>query len=460
MDVQSEDTIVAIATALGASGVGIVRLSGPRAVSIVEGMFRPSAGGPLARARSHHLRHGWIEDEGRPVDEVLAVVMRRPRSYTGEDVVEVHCHGGTMVLRTVLELACRRGARLARPGEFTQRAFLNGRIDLTRAEAVGDLVASRSALALQASVNQLRGRLYEEIRELAEQVRQAAALVAAGIDFPDEDVVFTHREDLRARLEAVRGRLEVLLQGAGRGRLMREGLPVAIVGRPNVGKSTLLNPLLREERAIVTEIPGTTRDTVEEAVEMGGLMLRLVDTAGIRRTADPVEQQGIGRARAALERAELALLVLDGSAPLTGDDRLLLDEVPAAASLVVINKADRLGGGRPGWEAELEGRERLLLSAVTGDGLPEMERWIEHWALDGERPVAEEALITNLRQEQAATGAREALDTALAALADGLGEELLAIDLERVLSALGDIVGETTPDDLLGRIFAEFCIGK
>ena len=460
MALRSDETIVAIATPLGVGGVGIVRLSGPRAVAIADGIFRAARGGPLAESPTHLLRYGWALDAGRPVDEVLAVVMRAPHSYTREDVAEVHCHGGVRVLRTVLELALAAGARMAEPGEFTARAFLNGRIDLTQAEAVGDLVRTQSALGLRVSANQLRGRLHEEIEVLRDAVQEVAARVAAGIDFPEEDVVFAQRGEIEARLRRVCDRLAALLARAGQGRIVREGLAVAIVGRPNVGKSSLLNALLRENRAIVTDVPGTTRDTLEEAAEIGGLMLRLVDTAGIRRTEDVVERAGIERARRAMARADLVLLVLDGSAPLTPDDESLLAEVPHAATLVALNKRDRFAGALPGWLARLEGLDWLALSALTGAGLPELEARIRHWALSDERPLLEDALLTNLRQEGAARRAHEAVQGALQALAQGLGEELLAVDLERVLLALGDIVGATTPDDLLNRIFAEFCIGK
>ena len=466
MALKSDDTIVAAATPLGVGGVGIVRLSGGEALAIVDGMFRPAAGGSLAGAESHRMLHGWIERGGVTVDEVLAVAMRAPRSYTREDVVEVHCHGGTVVMRTVLEMALQGGARLAEPGEFTLRAFLHGRIDLTRAEAVGDIVRARSGLALEVSANQLRGRLYEEIRALREAAAQVAALVAAGIDFPEEDVVFAHREEIRERLEGLQSRLEALLAGAARGRILREGLAVAIVGRPNVGKSSLLNALLRENRAIVTGVPGTTRDTLEEAVELGGLMVRLVDTAGIRKNAGVVEREGIARARRAIAEAELVLLVLDGSEPLTGDDEGLLDQCDPAATLVAVNKRDRMecsgsgAGLTPAWSSRLTAFRWEAISALTGEGLAELEEGIRSWALRDERSVSEDALITNLRQEQAARHAFEAVTGAREALEGGLGDELLAVDLERVLSALGDIVGETTADDLLARIFAEFCIGK
>ncbi len=460
MKLIAEDTIAAIATPLGAGGVGIVRISGKDAVATMDPLFRPSAGRRLAKAASHRLQHGWIERDGEPVDEVLAVVMRAPRSYTREDVVEVHCHGGSLVLRTVLELALARGARLAQPGEFTLRAFLSGRLDLTRAEAVADMVGARSQLGLSVSANQLRGRLYEQIQALKEQAAHVAALVGAGIDFPEEDVVFAHRQDILRRMQAVRDGLQALLARAAQGRVLREGLAVAIVGKPNVGKSSLLNALLRESRAIVTAIPGTTRDTLEEQVELGGLAVKLIDTAGIRGTQDVVEQEGIARTRKAMAAADLVLAVLDGTAPLTDEDQQVLAGLPEQACLLVVNKRDRMAADEPQWAASVQGHPRLALSALTGAGLPELEDWIRRWALKEDRPQLEQALITNLRQEQAARRALEGAEAALEALAQGAGEELLAVDLSRVLDALGDIVGETTADDLLNRIFAQFCIGK
>ncbi len=460
MKLNAEDTIAAIATPPGAGGVGIVRVSGPRAVAIVHPLFRPQGRQGLERAASHRMLYGWIERDGQPLDEVLAVVMRAPHSYTRQDVVEVHCHGGALVTRTVLELALKGGARLAQPGEFTLRAFLSGRLDLTRAEAVQDMVEARSEWGLRVSANQLRGGLYGEIQALREDAAHVAALVAAGIDFPEEDVVFAHREDILRRLKGVEAKLVALLETAERGRRMREGLAVAIVGRPNVGKSSLLNALLRENRAIVTEIPGTTRDTLEESLDLGGLALRLIDTAGIRDTADTIEREGIARTRRAVDQADLVLAVLDGSVALTAEDRQVLAMAPDAATLAVINKLDRMAGADPKWVGELGSLPRVSLSALTGAGLAGLETWIRAWAVQDERPLLEHPMLTNLRQQQAAQGALGAVRSALAAIADGLGDELVAVDLARGLDALGDIVGETTADDLLNRIFAEFCIGK
>lgn len=460
MRLKADDTIAAIATPLGSGGIGIVRVSGPRALAIVHPLFRAKGRTGLDRAPSHRMLYGWIEQAGEPVDEVMAVAMRAPHSYTCEDVVEVHCHGGALVTRTVLELALAGGARMAQPGEFTLRAFLNGRLDLTRAEAVNDMVAARSGWGLRASANQLRGRLYGEIQALREDVAQVAALVAAGIDFPEEDVVFAHREDITRKLRAAESRLTTLLRTAAGGRRLREGLAAAIVGRPNVGKSSLLNALLKESRAIVTEVPGTTRDTLEETLDLGGLTVRLIDTAGIRDTTDTVEREGIVRTRRAVDEADLVLAVLDGSEPLTMEDRQVLALAPPGAAVAVINKRDRMPGAAPEWAGVLGDLPHVAVSALRGDGVPELEAWIRQWAVADERPLLEHAVLTNLRQQQAAEAALGAVHSALAAIADGLGDELIAVDLSRALDALGDIVGETTADDLLNRIFSEFCIGK
>jgi len=460
MRLRTDDTIAAIATPPGAGGIGIVRLSGPKALAIVHPLFRPQGRRGLDRAPSHRMLYGWIERGGEPVDEVLAVVMRAPHSYTREDVVEVHCHGGALVTRTVLEMALAGGARMAEPGEFTLRAVLNGRLDLTRAEAVQDMISARSAWGLRASANQLRGRLFGEIHALRDTVAHVAAWVAAGIDFPEEDVVFARREEIGRELQEVAARLERLLATAPGGRRLREGLAVAIVGRPNVGKSSLLNALLKESRAIVTDVPGTTRDTLEETLDLGGLAVRLTDTAGIRETAEPVEREGVARTQRALGEADLVLAVVDGSAPLTAEDRRVLAMAPAGAALAVMNKRDRMPAPVPDGPGVLEGLPCLAVSALRGDGLPELEQWIRQWAVQDERPLLEHAALTNLRQQQASQSALAAVRSALAGVAEGLGEELIAVDLSRALDALGDIVGETTADDLLARIFSEFCIGK
>jgi tRNA modification GTPase len=460
MKFKNDDTIAAIATPPGTGGVAMIRVSGPCAPQIVGRLFRASGKTPLAEAASHRLLHGWIEVEGHMVDEVMAVWMKAPHSYTREDVVEVHCHGGGMAVRAILDGVCAGGARLAEAGEFTFRSFVNGRLDLTQVEAVADIVRAPSRTALTVSANQLRGRLLGAIQGIRDDVRHVSALVNASIDFPEEDVVFTNREACQTRMERARRALEELVHTADQGRILREGLAVAIVGKPNVGKSSLLNALLREERAIVTEVPGTTRDTVEEYVELDGLALRIVDTAGIRDTADRVEQAGIARSRRAIEQADLALLVLDGTRPLDADDRSLLDTLEPGRAIVVVNKRDLFGARGPDWQSNVDAFRRVEISALHREGLDELQHAIRGWAHLDDRPAWESALITNLRQKHAAERALRGCEDALRTIASGKGEELLSVDLSRVLDALGDIVGETTAEDLLDRIFADFCIGK
>ncbi|MDH4122093.1 MAG: tRNA uridine-5-carboxymethylaminomethyl(34) synthesis GTPase MnmE [Deltaproteobacteria bacterium] len=456
---RNEDTIAAVATPPGVGGVAIVRVSGPRAVALTDPLFHPTGQTGLARAPSHRLLHGWVVDAGRRLDEVLAVVMRAPRSYTREDVVELHCHGGHAAVRAVLDLVLAGGGRMAAPGEFTWRAFMNGRLDLTQAEAVADLVVSGTPTALAVNAAQLGGRLQQEIGALKEQLLRGAALVAAAIDFPEEQDWTEHQGELARLLDQTAGRLEELVGGADQGRILAEGLRVAILGRPNVGKSSLLNALLGEDRAIVTDVPGTTRDTLEELARVGGVMTRLIDTAGIRASQDLVEQMGIARARRAMASADLVLLVLDGSAPLEPDDRELLAQVPPG-TLLVVNKQDRMTDEDPPWAGEVEGFSRLGLSAKTGQGLEGLRQAVHQRAV-GNKPLAlEHPMLTNLRQKQAARDAWQAVDGARQGLAEGRPGELLAVDLDRALAALGAVTGDTTPEDLLEEIFSRFCIGK
>lgn len=459
---NTEDTIAAVATPMGVGGVGIVRLSGKNSLEIANPLFRPAIGGQLSAQPSHLMVYGWLLKGTNLLDEVLAVQMKSPRSYTGEDVVEFHCHGGVMVLKTVLELLGQLGARMAEPGEFTFRAFLNGRIDLTQVEAVADIVQAGSAEGLRVSVNQLKGKLHEEILALKESVSSISALVAAGIDFPEEDVVFAQAGEVDIALSEVEKRMADLMASAHRGRILREGLMVSIVGSPNVGKSSLLNALLGENRAIVTEIPGTTRDTLEEACELGGLLVRLIDTAGIRATEDRVESEGIARSLKAAEQADLVLWVMDGSAPLDPGFKDLKSKMDPASALVVVNKRDLMSGDDPPWLSEISGYPNVKISAKSSKGLKNLEKAVVNWAMGTSQASVhtEHAMLTNLRQVQAAGRAGEALTRARLTLSEARGDELLAVDLQEVLDALGDIVGETTAEDLLEKIFSEFCIGK
>jgi len=454
-----DDTIAAIATPLQPSGLGVIRVSGEQAVSAVEALFKTN-GKPLKKAETHKLVHGWIKDDGKLIDKVLVVVMRAPHSYTTEDVVEIQCHGSPFVLRIILNLVLRQGVRLADAGEFTQRAFLHGRLDLTQVEAISDLIQASSEIGARLSAQQLSGKLFHAIDAVKKQVVSIASLVEASIEFPEEDHEFTHQEDCLQRLDQASADLESLLSHADRGRQIRDGFSVVLIGRPNVGKSSLLNTLLREQRAIVTTIPGTTRDSIEESVQIQGLAFRLTDTAGIRITEDLIESEGIRRTQNVREKADLVLLILDASEKLMDEDLSLISEVEKERTIVVLNKKDLMDDTTPRWYEKISRLESVLISAKTGEGCDELESSLYKKATLGGLPQEDEIWITNRRQQQAAKNALSALLSARKSLNQSSGEEFLAVDLRSCLNALGEIVGETTSDDLLGQIFSDFCIGK
>lgn len=457
-----DDTIAALATPPGEGGIGIIRISGPEAFSIALTLFRSASGKPRANLPSHRVFYGFIidPDTSETVDEVLIVPMKAPKSYTREDVVEISCHGGMAPLRRVFGLALRHGARAAEPGEFTQRAFLNGRIDLTQAEAVLDVINSRTELALKSAIGQLRGGLSQQISALRERLRYLLAMVEASLDFPEEDIEVSSAESLKETAADIISELRQLLDSYEEGRVLREGVSTAIVGRPNVGKSSLLNALLREERAIVTDIPGTTRDTLEETADIHGLPIRIIDTAGIRETHDVVEQEGVRRSLMALEKADLALVVLDSTQPLHPGDMEILERVRGSRAIVVLNKMDcgpvlsaeevsPLCGDKPA----------IHLSATTGDGLDALKLEMVRRVFGGTGP-RESGVLTRARHKDALEKALDALAAFIRSLETGMSGEFLAVDLRSALDAVGEISGDTTPDDILDIIFREFCIGK
>lgn len=451
-------TIVAPATPPGEGGVGIVRLSGPDSVALLGRVFRARVS--ATEMTSHHLYYGHLcnFDEVR-LDEVLAVVMRAPRSYTGEDVVEVHCHGGGQIMRSVLDLFLGFGARMAAPGEFTQRAFLNGRIDLTQAEAVIDLIRARSERAGRLALGQLDGHLSSRIHCFSDRLKESLALLEAHIDFPDDEVGPLDFPRLFQPLQALSGEMKDLVATFDYGRILREGITVLILGRPNVGKSSLLNALLGESRAIVTEVAGTTRDTLEESLVLAGFPLRLIDAAGVRNTEDRVEQEGIRRATEKAAIADLVLMVIDGSRPLCEEDSLVLSLCRPENTLLVINKSDQ---GQSGDLHELHSlTHRVSVSAKYGQGLTELTEAIVA-LLTGDKDVcsSESVIVTERRHRDALLGAVAALDGVLLADTKTVPLECLAMDLRESLSALGAITGETTPDEILEQIFSRFCIGK
>ncbi|MGC2423868.1 MAG: tRNA uridine-5-carboxymethylaminomethyl(34) synthesis GTPase MnmE [Nitrospirota bacterium] len=479
---NDKDTICAIATPPGFGGIGIIRISGLNAVGILWRIFRPKHKEVVDIFQSHRLYYGNVvnPDTGEKVDEALAVLMRGPKTYTREDVAEINCHGGPAAVKKALELAVRAGARLAGPGEFTRRAFLNGRIDLTQAEAVMDIISASTELSLQAAVKQLSGGLKQKIDDVRASLAELLALTELSIDFPEEEVDYVPAEGLKKNGVLVREKLGALLSTYDEGRLLREGLKLAIVGAPNVGKSSLLNLLTKSERAIVTEIPGTTRDTVEELINLGGVPVRVIDTAGIRESQCPVEREGIKRSMAAMGEADLILLVLDGSREIEEQDPLILaeqlkNEDPLSFAekkgskeneaknriMVVINKADlpqKINLKVFGATFFQKGSE-VRLSAKTGQGLETLTSRIRELILGPGRERAPEAAI-NLRHKQALEVADEALIRFVDGCDKNLSPEFLALELREALDAVGEVVGRTAPEDVLNLIFSKFCIGK
>ena len=475
---MQNDTIAAIATPPGQGGIGVIRVSGPEAFALVRLLFK-YPGKASGLPPSHVLTYGHIIDPATQevVDEVLVAFMCAPRTYTREDVVEIQGHGGQLVLQRILRLLLTGGARLANPGEFTLRAFLNGRLDLAQAEAVMDLISAQTEAAQRLAMQQLRGRISEEVQSARQAILGVIAKIEASIDFPEDDIPTPQPDELRPLIEVAQRKVATLLAGSEQGRLYRQGLRTAIIGRPNVGKSSLLNALLRTERAIVTPVAGTTRDTVEEIANLRGIPLYLIDTAGITPTDDPVEQLGVQRSRTAAEGSEVVLLVFDSSEPLSEQDRLISGELRAMgfggesrpradnerqrAVLIVINKVDQ------GHVLDLEEVHRLwpgvncvFTSMLTGKGLDDLEEALANLVLTGRTSFGEEALITSARHQTALRAAIEHLRASLLALEQGLPLDFISIDLDAAYDALGEVTGETADEDLLERIFSEFCIGK
>jgi len=447
---------------MGAGAIGIVRLTGPRAITICDGLFTPVRGGPLTEADSHTLNYGTIvdPDDGAHVDEVLVGVMRGPDTYTREDIVEVNCHGGAVAQQRILSLFLRLGAELATPGEFTRRAFLNGRIDLAQAESVAGIIAAKTEAGLRVAMAQLEGSVSREIGGIREDILRVLAAVEADIDFSDEDVGELDREDAGRRLAEIESRVRELVETALVGRVLSEGIRTAIVGKPNVGKSSLLNALLMRERAIVTEVPGTTRDTIEEIINIRGIPLQLIDTAGLRAGGDAVEQMGIERSRKAIAEADLVLCLFDGSQPEDDRDRGLITSLPRDRTLYVINKSDLFRGQRPRFNAGQLPAAPVIISAMTRLGLRDLKERIADFVLGGALPPLEGAIITRERHRQLLEATAGALATAQQGLRVGLGVELVAEELRAALSSLGEITGDEIVEDLLDIVFQEFCIGK
>jgi tRNA modification GTPase len=461
--VYEHDTIAAIATPPGQGGIAIIRISGPDAETIARQVFRPNHN--LSTLRSHQLYLGRIIEPGRAqtLDQGFLTIMRNPHSYTGEHVAELHCHGGSFLARRVLAVVLQQGARLAHPGEFTKRAFLNGRLDLAQAEAVLDLIQTKSEQGRQLAWEQLAGRVSQTYETLRERLVRLIAYVEAFLDFPEEDIPERTQNELIQEIESLINDVSALAATFLQGKVYRDGIRTAIVGKPNVGKSSLLNLLLGTERAIVTAIPGTTRDVLEETVLLGGIPLVLWDTAGLRNTLDEVERIGVERARSSLEEAELILAVFDSTRPLDHDDEIVLTTLSGKQSLPILNKIDlppalteeelaqRIPGARP-----------VSISAKTGEGKQELETQLQALVL-GTAPLKEfqnNVIVSNVRHRDALTKTKQYLKNSLEGLRSALPFDLIAIDLRAALDHIGEITGHVTSEDILDQIFREFCIGK
>lgn len=448
-------TIAAISTPIGHGGIGIVRVSGDDALKIIEKVFVPKNKGKF---KPYTLKFGNIIDEqGNVLDQVLISYFKAPKTYTGEDICEVNCHGGLIVTKQILDLLLRNGASMAEPGEFTKRAFLNGKIDLTQAEAVIDLINSKSAKENSASVKQIEGFLGEKIKEIKRDIVDLLVDIEANIDYPEYDVEEVRRERIETVLQGSISKIEKLEATFESGKVLREGVNTAIIGKPNVGKSSLLNALLKENRAIVTEIAGTTRDTIEEYVTIKGIPLKLIDTAGIRDTSDVVENIGIEKSKKAIDEAELVLLILDATSDLTAEDRALLDLIKDKKHIVLINKID---AGSKVSEADLDDDNIIRISIKNGDGLDLLESKIENMfelcALDSENDV----VLTNSRHQALILKAKEGIINALNSAKNGLPLDMLSIDISEAIQKLGEITGETVSEEVISGIFAKFCLGK
>ena len=458
------DTIAAIATAQGEAGIGIVRVSGALALTIAAEVFRSPRGVSPTQLPTHTLTYGHVVDataSDEMIDEVLLGIMHAPRTYTGEDVVEFNCHGGTLPLTAVLDVVLKNGARVAEPGEFTKRAFLNGRLDLAQAEAVAELIASKTDLSRKIAVEALAGKLSDTVNGLNDRLAALLAEIEASIDFPEEDLDFMKVETQLEAARAIQTELTTLLETAAEGRLITEGANVAILGKPNVGKSSLLNALVGTPRAIVTDIPGTTRDTIEEMMNIGGIPLKLIDTAGIRHTDDIVEQQGVERSKAVQERAELHLMMFDASQPLNDADHELLKTAQASKAILILNKMDLPVVTSPTALLAHCPKKQVVETAIPeGKGLDRLKATISEELLGGELGIGESPIVTNARHQEALRRANEGLDYAIESLENGMPPDLIAVDLRIGLEGLGDIVGKTTTEDILDRIFSQFCVGK
>ena len=454
------DTIAAIATPLSSSGIGIIRISGPEAIDIASEVFRPKREKDIKKAATYTAHYGHAVKDGKDIDECILLIMKGPHSYTAEDVAEINCHGGVVVMKKILSCIIEAGARPAEPGEFTKRAFLNGRIDLSRAEAVMDLIHSKNEFAMETSLKQLKGSLSEKIRSLRKEIVHSVAFIESALDDPEHYSVDGFSEQLKVQVEHARDDIQKYLDSSDNGRILKEGIHTAIVGKPNAGKSSILNVLLGEERAIVTDIAGTTRDTLEESIQINGIPLNVIDTAGIRDTDDVVEKIGVDKARDSVIKADLVLYVVDTSVPLTKEDEEIMKLLNGKQVIVLLNKSDLETKVSESEFLDRGFQNIVPVSAKSLYGLEDLYERINDLIFNGRVSFNDEVYITNMRHKKALANAKDSLDLVLKSIEDRMPEDFFSIDLMDAYEELGYIIGESVGEDLVNEIFAEFCMGK
>ena len=458
-----EDTIAAIATAYGEGGIGIIRLSGEESKKILDRIFVPKLNQYTESIVNKRLYYGHIVDpaDNQEVDEVLAVYMKAPATYTTEDVVEIYCHGSIVALRKTLALTLKHGARLAEKGEFTKRAFLNGRLDLSQAEAVIDIVRAKTDKSFDVALGQMEGALSQRIREIRQNLMDLLVDITVNIDYPDEDIEIITYKKLKKSISQIGDMIEKLISTGSTGRIIQEGLNVTIIGKPNVGKSSLMNALLKEARAIVTEIPGTTRDTIEEVISIRDIPIKLTDTAGIRETEDKIEKIGIEKSKESFNRADLIILIVDGSCPLTEEDEKIIEKIGSRNVLVLINKTDL---GQTIDEEDIRTRlpEATMIKAAIKQnvGIQALEQEIENLVYGGKVKQEESLLVTNVRHMELLDKAKDAIADAYKMAATSEALDFIEVDVRRCWELLGEIIGESVTEDIIEQVFARFCLGK
>ncbi|MCR5580649.1 MAG: tRNA uridine-5-carboxymethylaminomethyl(34) synthesis GTPase MnmE [Pseudobutyrivibrio sp.] len=452
------DTICAIATSMNSSGIGVIRVSGDESISIVDSIFRGK--NKLIDCDSHTIQYGHIYNDSELIDEVLIMIMKAPRSYTTEDVIEIDCHGGILILKKILSLLVKNGARIAEPGEFTKRAFLNGRIDLSEAESIMDLISSNSELAMKNSIKQLSGSLNKIIVDLRDKILFETAFIESALDDPEHYDLTGYPDELKIKTTDMISKIDSLIDSFNSGHILKEGINTLILGKPNAGKSSLLNTLSRRERAIVTDIPGTTRDTLEEQISINGVSLNIIDTAGIRKTDDVVEKIGVDKAIDSIDDADLILFVLDSSRPLDSDDEFIINKIIDKKFIILLNKSDLSTVITEEEICNKYNKPVISFSSVSLDGLKTLESMITDMFFSGQVQSDTTLYITNSRQAACLTNAKTSLTNVLASIDNMMPEDFFSIDLMDAYNFLGEITGETIDDDLANKIFSEFCMGK